>query len=152
MNLPAFALRNRSIMMAAVVLLMGWGVLSYLGMPRREDPEYIVRTAQVLTTWVGAPTQKIEELVTYPLEKEINTLDGIRWVRSETTVGRVRDLRGTRTFDAGLRGRADVGQGAVAHGPRGDAGAGAQAHSHRRLRRHQHHAVRGAPEAAARRD
>jgi multidrug efflux pump subunit AcrB len=56
-------------------------------MPRREDPEYIVRTAQVLTSWPGTPTEKVEELVTAPLEEEINTLDGIRWVRSETTVG-----------------------------------------------------------------
>ena len=88
MNLPSFALRYRAIMMSVVVLLMLWGALAYNNMPRREDPEYVVRTAQVLTNWVGTPTEKIEELVTFPLENEINALDGIRWVRSETTVGR----------------------------------------------------------------
>jgi multidrug efflux pump subunit AcrB len=71
-----------------VIVLMLWGTLAYLTMPRREDPEYVVRTCQVLTTWTGTPVEKVEELVTAPLENEINGLDGIRWVRSETTVGR----------------------------------------------------------------
>ena len=88
MSLPGFALRYRAITMSVVVLLMFWGGLSYNKMPRREDPEYVVRTAQVLTTWPGTPTEKMEELVTFPLENEINTLDGIRWLRSETNVGR----------------------------------------------------------------
>ena len=32
--------------------------------------------------------EKVEELITQPLEDEINGLGGIRWLRSETTVGR----------------------------------------------------------------
>ncbi len=88
MSLPGFALRNRVIVVMAVVLLMLWGTLSYRTMPRREDPEYVVRTCQVLTQWTGTPVEKVEELITQPLEDEINGLDGIRWLRSETTVGR----------------------------------------------------------------
>ena len=88
MNLPAFALRKRSIVTAGVMLLMLWGAASYNAMPRREDPEFIIRTCQVLSQWPGAPTEQMEDLVTAPLEEEINGLDGVRWVRSETTVGR----------------------------------------------------------------
>ena len=88
MNLSAFSLKFKAIVVALVALLMLWGVLSYLSMPRREDPEYTVRTCQVLTNWPGTSAEKIEELITAPLEEEINTLDGIRWVRSETSMGR----------------------------------------------------------------
>ena len=35
----------------------------------------------------ASPAEKMEELVTFPLEAEINTLDGLRWIYSETTVG-----------------------------------------------------------------
>jgi multidrug efflux pump subunit AcrB len=87
-NLAGFALRNRTIVVSVVAVLMLTGVLSYMNMPRREDPEYVVRTCQVLTNWPGTPTERVEELITYPLEDEINTLDGIRWVRSETVMGR----------------------------------------------------------------
>ncbi len=88
MSLSAFSLKFKAIVVALVALLMLWGVLSYLSMPRREDPEYTVRTCQVLTNWPGTSAEKIEELITAPLEEEINTLDGIRWVRSETSMGR----------------------------------------------------------------
>lgn len=36
----------------------------------------------------GTPTEEVEELITAPLEEVINTLDGVRWVRSETSTGR----------------------------------------------------------------
>ncbi|MFG0319979.1 MAG: efflux RND transporter permease subunit, partial [Planctomycetota bacterium JB042] len=88
MSLAGFAVRYRVIVTAGVAILMLWGALSYVTMPRREDPEYIVRTCQVLTTWPGTPTEEVEELITAPIEEEVNQLDGIRWVRSETTVGR----------------------------------------------------------------
>ncbi|KHE90455.1 MAG: efflux RND transporter permease subunit [Candidatus Scalindua rubra] len=88
MSLSAFSLKFKSIMVALVTLLMLWGILSYLTMPRREDPEYTVRTCQVLTNWPGTSAEKIEELITEPIEEEVNTLDGIRWVRSETSMGR----------------------------------------------------------------
>ena len=88
MTLSAFSLKYRAIVVTAVILLMGWGTLAYFTMPRREDPEFTIRTCQVLTEWPGTPTERVEELVTAPLEDEINTLDGVRWVRSETSVGR----------------------------------------------------------------
>ena len=88
MSLSALALKYRAIVVAGVVILMVWGVFAFLTMPRREDPQYTVRTALVYTEWPGAPAEKVEELVTEKLEKEINTIDGIRWIRSDTTVGR----------------------------------------------------------------
>lgn len=88
MSLAGFALKYKAIVVTVVAILMGWGIMSFFSMSRREDPEYIIRTCQVLTEWPGTPTEKVEELVTSPLEEEINTLDGIRWVRSETSVGR----------------------------------------------------------------
>ncbi|MEO0650089.1 MAG: efflux RND transporter permease subunit, partial [Planctomycetota bacterium] len=88
MSLPALALRFRPIFVTAVALLMAWGLLAYMTMPRREDPEYVVRTCQILTFWPGTSTEQVEELITAPLEDEVNQLDGIRWVKSETSVGR----------------------------------------------------------------
>ena len=88
MSLSAFSLKYKAIIITMVALLMLWGILSYFTMSRREDPEYTVRTCQVLTNWPGTPAEEVEELITFKLEEEINTLDGIRWVRSETTMGR----------------------------------------------------------------
>jgi multidrug efflux pump subunit AcrB len=87
MNLAAWAMRYKPIVLTAVVLLMGWGTVSYFTMPRREDPEYTVRTCVITTYWPGAPAEKVEELITDPLEKAVNSINGVDKIRSTTRVG-----------------------------------------------------------------
>lgn len=87
MNLPEFAIRHRPIILTFVVLILVWGVTSSLTMPRREDPEYTVRTCAVITQWPGAPAQKVEELISDPLEKALDTIEEVDVVRSTTTNG-----------------------------------------------------------------
>ncbi len=87
MNLPELSMRYRTIVIVLVTLLTSWGVSRYFNMPRREDPEYTVRTCTVTTAWPGVPASKIEELITYPLEKELDSIDDIDVIYSTTTVG-----------------------------------------------------------------
>ena len=67
MNLPKMAVRYRPIVFAVVALLMLWGAYSFRTMPRREDPEYTVRTCAIVTAWPGVSAVDIEELVTSKL-------------------------------------------------------------------------------------
>jgi len=87
MNLPKFTMKYSAIVLTAVTLLMGWGLVSYSTMPRREDPKYTVRTCMVYTGWPGAPAEKVEQLVTEKLEKAIDTIDDVKVVYSTTRVG-----------------------------------------------------------------
>ncbi len=87
MNLPAMSLRYRAVVITFVMLLMSWGIVQYFTMPRREDPEYTVRTCAIITSWPGVPAEKIEELITFPIEKAVDSIDRVDKVRSTTTVG-----------------------------------------------------------------
>jgi len=87
MNLAAFAIRYRPIVLTFVTLLMAWGVVSFFTMPRREDPEYTVRTCAVSTSWPGAPATKVEELITKPIEEACDRIDAVDVVRSTTKNG-----------------------------------------------------------------
>jgi len=87
MNLPRLAVRYRAIVLALVALLMLWGTNSFLTMPRREDPEYTVRTCAIVTAWPGVSAVDVEELVTAKLEKAVDSIDEVDVVRSSTTVG-----------------------------------------------------------------
>ena len=55
-----------------VVLLMG--VLSYLSMPREQDPEINFNWVNINTSLPGASAQDVEELVTGPLEDAIRVV------------------------------------------------------------------------------
>jgi multidrug efflux pump subunit AcrB len=87
MNLAALAIRYRPIVLTLVFMLMAWGIVSFLTMPRREDPEYTVRTCAITTSWPGAPATKVEELITKPIEEACDRIDSVRLVYSTTKNG-----------------------------------------------------------------
>ena len=87
MSLSSAALKYRPITVTLVFLLILWGVASVMTMPRREDPEYTVRTCAVVTSWPGAPAEKVEELITDKLEEAIDSIEEVDVVRSTTTSG-----------------------------------------------------------------
>lgn len=88
MNLPSFAMRYKTIVVTMVTMLVVWGIYAFgFSMPRREDPEYTVRTCAISTAWPGTPTEKVEELITYQIEKAVDSIDEVKRVRSTTVVG-----------------------------------------------------------------
>ena len=87
MSLPRFAINKQAIVMGATVLLSLWGLMAFVTAPRREDPEFQIRTCTVMTTWSGAPAEKVEQLITDRIEKAADELDEVDKVTSETRVG-----------------------------------------------------------------
>jgi multidrug efflux pump subunit AcrB len=86
-NLSAAAIKYRPIVITIVVLLMGWGAVSFSTMPRREDPEFVVRACVITTSWPGVPAEKIEQLVTDKIESALEKVDIIKTLKSTTTTG-----------------------------------------------------------------
>lgn len=87
MNLSAWAIRYQPIVLTLVVLLMSWGTISFFTMPRREDPEFTIRECVVTTRWPGVPAEKIEELITDPLEEVLDGIEEVEKLRSTTITG-----------------------------------------------------------------
>src|ERR1051325_8058594 len=59
-----------------------WGVYGYTHMPRRKDPDIPIKAAMVVTPWPGASAEKVEELVTKPIEKIIASNNKISKIES----------------------------------------------------------------------
>ena len=87
MNPASLAMRYRPVVVTLVGLLTAWGIIAFQTMPRREDPEFTIRTCVVMTKWPGAPTIKVEELITYPIEDALDGIEEIDHLRSTTTSG-----------------------------------------------------------------
>ena len=87
MNIPRFALTHRPIVLAFTAVLMAAGIRNFLTMSRREDPEITIRDALILTPWPGASAQRVEELITEPLENVIVEIPEIATVESKSMPG-----------------------------------------------------------------
>ncbi|MCZ6774488.1 MAG: efflux RND transporter permease subunit [Proteobacteria bacterium] len=87
MNLPKFALEHRSIVLAFIAIILAVGMFNFKTMSRREDPEIIMRDALVVTSWPGASSIRVDELITDPLEDVLVEIPEIVTVRSKSMAG-----------------------------------------------------------------
>ncbi|KAA1262317.1 Multidrug export protein AcrF [Rubripirellula obstinata] len=87
MNLAEIAMKYRTVVFTFVVMLTLWGVYTFSTMPRREDPAFTIRTCVVSTRWPGTPAVKVEELVTDKIEEELDSIEEVDYLKSETTTG-----------------------------------------------------------------
>ena len=54
---------------------------------RREDPELIIRDALVVTSWPGTAAERVDELITDPLEKAIAENADVDTIKSKSMTG-----------------------------------------------------------------
>ena len=87
MSLSALAVKYKPIVVSIVLLLMVYGALSFVTMPRREDPQFTIRVCVVSTRWPGAPASKVEELVTEKIEQQVNSIEEVKLIRSTSLQG-----------------------------------------------------------------
>ncbi len=82
-----FALKNRFIIIAAYLLLAGWGIWALLRTPIDAIPDLSDNQVIIFTDWVGRSPQEVEDQVTYPLTTNLQGLPGIRAVRGQSAFG-----------------------------------------------------------------
>ncbi len=85
--LTQLAYRNQRIVYAIVAILMAFGAWSYFNLPAQEDPAITIRQAVVQTFYPGLSPERVEELVTRPLERAIRRLPEVEEIRSSSVSG-----------------------------------------------------------------
>ncbi|MEM1330944.1 MAG: efflux RND transporter permease subunit [Planctomycetota bacterium] len=87
MNLPKLAITHRPVTLVLAVLVLVTGVMTFLSMPRRENPRITIRAATVETYWPGATASRMEELVTDLLEDSIAQIEEVETLESMSRTG-----------------------------------------------------------------
>jgi copper/silver efflux system protein len=81
------SVRNRFLVVAAFLLLGGWGYWALLTTPIDAIPDLSDNQVIVFTDWSGRSPQEVEDQVTYPLTVSLQGLPGVRVVRSSSAFG-----------------------------------------------------------------
>jgi multidrug efflux pump subunit AcrB len=84
MDYGKWALNNTKLVSFMIVVLIAGGFLSYLKMPKLEDPAIKVRQAMIVTTYPGASAHQVELEVTDQLEKAIREVASVDNVQSQS--------------------------------------------------------------------
>ncbi len=70
-NTARFFIENRHISWVLLVGVLVWGVYGYAHIAKRKDPNIPVRIAVATCPWPGVNAEKVEQLVTRPMEQKI---------------------------------------------------------------------------------
>src|SRR5579883_1389872 len=81
------ALNNRFMMLALAVLLLAWGVISFLRLPVEAYPDVANNYVTVITQWPGRAAEEVEQQVTIPVEIVMNGIPHLTSLRSVSIFG-----------------------------------------------------------------
>ncbi|MEO1020761.1 MAG: efflux RND transporter permease subunit, partial [Pseudomonadota bacterium] len=87
MNLPQIAITHRPVTLVCAAIVLISGIMTFQSMPRREDPEITIRAATVETYWPGASAERMEDLITEPLEDSIAQIEEVETLESMSRTG-----------------------------------------------------------------
>src|SRR5579859_4218784 len=82
-----FALKSRWLVLGAVVLLTGWGVIAFRNLPIEAYPDVANNYVQIITQWPGRSAEEIERQVTVPVEIQMAGIPRLTHLRSTTLAG-----------------------------------------------------------------
>ncbi|MBN2423793.1 MAG: efflux RND transporter permease subunit [Calditrichaceae bacterium] len=87
MQLPRLAIENHQFSLVIITLLVLTGLVSFITMPRSEDPEVNPPGTSVVIIYPGATPMDMEELIVEPIEEAVNELEDIKDIQSTSVDG-----------------------------------------------------------------
>ena len=87
MNITKLAITNNRTSIVLLIVILLSGISAYNSMPKDYDPGFIIRTAQVITNFPGASPARVESLVSDKIEKAIQEIPELDYVKSESRTG-----------------------------------------------------------------
>jgi len=84
-KLSTLALKNRNTIFLLTGVIILFGIFSYKNLPKELFPDIVLPTVLVQTVYPGNPPLDIENLITRPIEKEVEAVKGIKEMTSTSS-------------------------------------------------------------------
>ncbi|WP_085727629.1 efflux RND transporter permease subunit [Pseudomonas sp. R37(2017)] len=86
-NLSEWALKHQSFIWYLMFVGLLMGVFSYFNLGREEDPSFTIKTMVIQSKWPGANQEETLKQITDRIEKKLEELDSLDYVKSYTRPG-----------------------------------------------------------------
>ena len=87
LNLSRWALEHKSLVVYLMLVVALAGLMQYRKLGREEDPPFTIKTMVVKTVWPGATTLEIVQQVTDRIEKKLEELPNLDYLKSYSKPG-----------------------------------------------------------------
>ncbi|MCD4698868.1 MAG: efflux RND transporter permease subunit [Bacteroidales bacterium] len=83
-KLTTFALKNKNTIFLLLFIILVFGYISYRSLPKELFPDIYMPTVMVQSVYLGNPPIDIENLITRPIEKELESIRGVKMITSNS--------------------------------------------------------------------
>ena len=87
MNITRLAIENNRLTIAAMLIIIIGGLTAYQNIPRDREANFIIRWALITTDFSGASPERIEMLISDPIEKVVQETPELDFVQSTSVIG-----------------------------------------------------------------
>ena len=81
-NLSEWAVTHRALVLFLIIVTLVVGAFSFTRLGRLEDPNFNVPAMSAVVAWPGATAQQVQDQVLNRMERELQKIEGIDYVRS----------------------------------------------------------------------
>ena len=87
MSLPEYSLKNRKVVWFFLFVLLAGGALGFVTLGKKEDSTFVIKSASLVCSYPGATPLEVEQLVTEPIEREVQSMRLVHKITSESYYG-----------------------------------------------------------------
>ena len=87
MSLPEYSLKNRKVVWFFLFILLAGGALGFVTLGKKEDSVFVIKSASLACSYPGATPLEVEQLVTEPIEREVQSMRLVHKITSESYYG-----------------------------------------------------------------
>jgi len=92
MNLPLLSMRHARVAWFFLVVLLVGGAAGFVNLGKKEDAAFVIKSAALTCRYPGATPFEVEQLVTEPVEREVQSMRLVYKITSESYYGLSRIL------------------------------------------------------------
>ena len=91
-NLSQYALHNGRVVWFFLAMMLIGGIVSFFTLGKKEDAVFVIKSASLSCSYPGATPVQVEQLITEPIEREVQSMRRVYKITSESYYGLSRML------------------------------------------------------------
>ncbi len=86
-KIPELSIENRSLTWFLLIICIVGGISSFIQLGKKEDSTFVIKSASVICRYPGATPLEVEQLVTEPIEREVQSMRNVYKITSDSQYG-----------------------------------------------------------------